>query len=79
MIYIKFVAFSRGPNKYTRTWEDEAAYAKAPLPARTKKQVRPKKSNEEFPPLVNTDSVTVTPTIVDKKKDQPPPRRSQEK
>lgn len=48
--------FRRGPNKYTRTWEDEAAYVKAvPTNTRTKKQRGPQSKNtEEFPPLVKS-------------------------
>ncbi|CAH0550826.1 unnamed protein product [Brassicogethes aeneus] len=45
--------YGRGPNKYTRNWEDEDAYNK-PAPPRlpiTKKPIRPRKSSEEFPPL----------------------------
>ncbi|KAL3286968.1 hypothetical protein HHI36_001454 [Cryptolaemus montrouzieri] len=43
--------YGRGPNKYTRNWEDEDAYNK-PTPQRPKKpQNSPSNSNEEFPPL----------------------------
>lgn len=74
-----YFSYSRGPNKYTRTWEDEAAYAKAPLPSRQKKQTRPRKSSEEFPPLVKNDSEPDILSVADKKKDTGPPRKSQEK
>lgn len=49
--------FRRGPNKYTRNWEDEDAYNK-PAPARPKKPGRPKKTSEEFPPLVRNKSAS---------------------
>ncbi|XP_050296539.1 protein CASC3-like isoform X2 [Anthonomus grandis grandis] len=43
--------YGRGPNKYTRNWEDEDAYVKPPTPRQkvTKKPVQPE---TEFPPLV---------------------------
>ncbi|XP_076268851.1 CASC3 exon junction complex subunit isoform X1 [Rhynchophorus ferrugineus] len=51
--------YGRGPNKYTRNWEDEEAYSK-PTPVRPKKPqrtpTRPKRGNqEEFPPLETDD------------------------
>ncbi|CAH2011216.1 unnamed protein product [Acanthoscelides obtectus] len=50
--------YGRGPNKYTRNWEDEEAYnkpaPKAKLPA--KKQSRPIKNVEDFPPLISDQS-----------------------
>ncbi|XP_049818458.1 protein CASC3 isoform X2 [Aethina tumida] len=42
--------YGRGPNKYTRNWEDEEAYNKPPI-TRTKKPIKPKRNVEEFPPL----------------------------
>ncbi|XP_074037445.1 CASC3 exon junction complex subunit isoform X2 [Leptinotarsa decemlineata] len=45
--------YGRGPNKYTRNWEDEDAYNKPqPVVHRPKKTTRPGKESEEFPPLV---------------------------
>lgn len=45
--------FSRGPNKYTRNWEDEEAYTKPPAQPRPKRVggTRNKPHPEEFPPL----------------------------
>lgn len=45
--------FSRGPNKYTRNWEDEEAYTKPPAQPRPKRVggARNKPHPEEFPPL----------------------------
>lgn len=40
--------FSRGPNKYTRNWEDENAYRAM---IKTKPAPRRKKNQEEFPAL----------------------------
>lgn len=40
----------RGPNKYTRNWEDEDAYNK-PAPVRVKKVVKKTNRREEFPAL----------------------------
>lgn len=53
---VVIICFRRGPNKYTRTWEDEAAYVKvAPTNVKTKKQKKPNGNNtEDFPPLVKT-------------------------
>ncbi|KAJ8926082.1 hypothetical protein NQ315_009938 [Exocentrus adspersus] len=49
--------YGRGPNKYTRNWEDEDAYSKPATATRPKKLVRPKRTtDEEFPPLVRTKS-----------------------
>ncbi|XP_060536750.1 protein CASC3 [Cylas formicarius] len=45
--------YGRGPNKYTRKWEDEEAYSK-PVPkvkSTTRKQPQPKQNKTEFPPL----------------------------
>ncbi|KAK9873874.1 hypothetical protein WA026_002229 [Henosepilachna vigintioctopunctata] len=44
--------YGRGPNKYTRNWEDEDAYNK-PVPQRPTKKLQnpPSQTNEEFPPL----------------------------
>lgn len=64
--------FRRGPNKYTRTWEDEAAYVKAaPTKIRTKQQREPHSSSEEFPPLVkSTENKKLPDNITDE--NQPP-------
>jgi len=43
--------FSRGPNKYTRNWEDEDAYGKT-TPGRGNTR-RFHKNNEDFPALSN--------------------------
>jgi len=52
-IYIYIACFlSRGPNKYTRNWEDEDAYGKT-TPGRTNTR-RFHKSNEDFPALGNS-------------------------
>ncbi|CAH1164399.1 unnamed protein product [Phaedon cochleariae] len=50
--------YGRGPNKYTRNWEDEDAYNKPqPTVTRPKSQRRPRKdTDEEFPPLVRDNS-----------------------
>lgn len=42
--------FRRGPNKYTRNWEDEDAYNK-PAPVRVKKIVKKSNRKEDFPAL----------------------------
>ncbi|ENN72059.1 hypothetical protein D910_08717 [Dendroctonus ponderosae] len=44
--------YGRGPNKYTRNWEDEDAYGK-PVPARPPKPAKKERprNSEEFPPL----------------------------
>ncbi|XP_044263228.1 protein CASC3 [Tribolium madens] len=42
--------YGRGPNKYTRNWEDEDAYSKPPL-TRKKKPLRKPNQGEDFPPL----------------------------
>lgn len=43
--------FSRGPNKYTRNWEDEDAYGKT---TSSRGNRRFHKNNEEFPALGNS-------------------------
>lgn len=51
-ILISLNFFSRGPNKYTRNWEDEDAYNKAPPPSvRGGRKTKVNKTGEEFPPL----------------------------
>ncbi|KAJ8949523.1 hypothetical protein NQ314_008220 [Rhamnusium bicolor] len=50
--------YGRGPNKYTRNWEDEDAYNKPPLTRVKKPVVKPKKNIEEFPPLGRNQSRT---------------------
>lgn len=53
LCYIYFVYFfSRGPNKYTRNWEDEDAYGKT-TPGRANNK-RFNKNNEDFPALGNS-------------------------
>ncbi|XP_030765143.1 protein CASC3 isoform X1 [Sitophilus oryzae] len=53
--------YGRGPNKYTRTWEDEDAYNK-PAPVKPRKSIQSRgparmgKNNEEFPPLGDGDN-----------------------
>lgn len=44
--------FSRGPNKYTRNWEDEDAYGKTTTPGRGNNR-RFHKNSEDFPALGN--------------------------
>lgn len=52
-IYIYIAYFlSRGPNKYTRNWEDEDAYGKT-IPGRGNNR-RFNKNNEDFPALGNS-------------------------
>lgn len=52
-IHICIVYFlSRGPNKYTRNWEDEDAYGKT-IPGRGNNR-RFQKNNEDFPALGNS-------------------------
>lgn len=53
--------FSRGPNKYTRNWEDEDAYGKTTTPSRGNNR-RFHKNNEDFPALGNS-KVNVTKCI----------------
>lgn len=44
--------YGRGPNKYTRNWEDEDAYGKPPVGKPKKPPPRkPRRHDEEFPPL----------------------------
>ncbi|KAH0567013.1 protein CASC3-like isoform X1 [Cotesia glomerata] len=43
--------YGRGPNKYTRNWEDEDAYGKTPINTSTKQNRRLNKTGEEFPAL----------------------------
>ncbi|EFA07541.2 barentsz [Tribolium castaneum] len=43
--------YGRGPNKYTRNWEDEDAYNKPPPLIRKKKPLRKPNQGEDFPPL----------------------------
>lgn len=50
-IYIAYF-LSRGPNKYTRNWEDEDAYGKT-IPGRGNNR-RFQKNNEDFPALGNS-------------------------
>lgn len=51
MFYIYYF-FSRGPNKYTRNWEDEDAYGKTGnTPGRAGNTKRFQKNNEDFPTL----------------------------
>lgn len=45
-----FICFSRGPNKYTRNWEDEDAYGKPGSNVSTRNK-RFNKSGEDFPAL----------------------------
>lgn len=59
IIYI----YSRGPNKYTRNWEDEDAYGKTTVPGRGNNR-RFQKNNEDFPALGN-NKVSVTKYIYD--------------
>lgn len=51
MLYtINIFVFRRGPNKYTRNWEDEDAYGKTVnLPSRGNRRFQ--KNNEDFPAL----------------------------
>lgn len=61
------VSFRRGPNKYTRNWEDEDAYNKPAAKAIVKKT--PKKlsngnSSEEFPPLIKNSDVVADNLVV---------------
>lgn len=51
--------FSRGPNKYTRNWEDEDAYGKVGgnLPT-FKNNTRKARSGEEFPTLRPKENVS---------------------
>lgn len=57
--------FSRGPNKYTRNWEDEDAYGKpgGMVSSRTKKFNR---SGEDFPALGpnKNDSIHVEEPVI---------------
>lgn len=53
-MYYIYYFFSRGPNKYTRNWEDEDAYSKPPAP-RPKKPLRKPRSGDEFPPLAEKE------------------------
>ncbi|KAL0103116.1 hypothetical protein PUN28_017446 [Cardiocondyla obscurior] len=53
--------YGRGPNKYTRNWEDEDAYGKT-TPGRGNGGRRFHKNNEEFPALGNSKT---TPTKVE--------------
>lgn len=58
MLYVSIILnyFSRGPNKYTRTWEDEDAYKPSkPIKTTTVKKSR-RKSQEEYPPLTNKNN-----------------------
>lgn len=56
--------FSRGPNKYTRNWEDEEAYTKPPAQPRPKRvggarnKPHPEGGTEEFPPLSESSLFT---------------------
>lgn len=53
MLYVLQIIYfhSRGPNKYTRNWEDEDAYGKTgSTPSRTNNR-RFQKNNEDFPTL----------------------------
>lgn len=52
MLHILCTFFSRGPNKYTRNWEDEDAYGKT-TPGRGNNR-RFYKNNEDFPALGNS-------------------------
>lgn len=45
-----FIYYSRGPNKYTRNWEDEDAYGKPGTNVSTKNK-RFTRSGEDFPAL----------------------------
>lgn len=45
--------YGRGPNKYTRNWEDEDAYGKTTTPGRVNNR-RFQKNNEDFPALGNS-------------------------
>ncbi|XP_072760753.1 uncharacterized protein Btz isoform X2 [Anoplolepis gracilipes] len=45
--------YGRGPNKYTRNWEDEDAYGKTPTPGRGNNR-RFQKNSEDFPALGNS-------------------------
>ena len=49
----------RGPNRYTRNWEDENAYGKVlgNIPSQ-KTNTRKSKSGEEFPALCPHDNVS---------------------
>lgn len=53
-----YFIFSRGPNKYTRNWEDEDAYSKPPAttPKKSGKKPIPSQTLEEFPPLINNSA-----------------------
>lgn len=50
--------YGRGPNKYTRNWEDEDAYSKPPAttPKKSGKKPIPSQTLEEFPPLINNSA-----------------------
>lgn len=63
MYYKLHVFFSRGPNKYTRNWEDEDAYGKTGnTPGRANNR-RFQKNNEDFPTL-GSSKVSITIYII---------------
>ncbi|KAL6447300.1 hypothetical protein ACFW04_001505 [Cataglyphis niger] len=49
--------YGRGPNKYTRNWEDEDAYGKTTTPSRGNNR-RFHKNNEDFPALGNSKNTS---------------------
>lgn len=68
MLHILCTFLSRGPNKYTRNWEDEDAYGKT-TPGRGNNR-RFYKNNEDFPALGNSkvnvvkDKILFVKTII---------------
>lgn len=62
MLHISCTFFSRGPNKYTRNWEDEDAYGKT-TPGRGNNR-RFYKNNEDFPALGNSKVNTMKDTML---------------
>lgn len=51
--------FSRGPNKYTRNWEDEDAYGKTGNPVGRGNNRRFQKNIEDFPALGSKVKVSI--------------------
>ncbi|CAG9863824.1 unnamed protein product [Phyllotreta striolata] len=70
--------YGRGPNKYTRKWEDEDAYNKPPVPTVKKGKKPNSRKIEEFPPLVRTSDSEQTYEPKNSSQDDDPPQQHQQ-
>lgn len=70
--------YGRGPNKYTRRWEEEEAYAKSRGSWRGRGRGRPSRNNvEDFPPLPEKEAVVKAALDENKSENKPDTARKE--